>query len=88
MSLLCRFLRPLPVEAAPSLDTTGPLKAAHVCHLIHRWPALPWPFLPPFDLPLLWPLLQELELMIYNWLPYFTLKDSVMDPSYDGPDMW
>ena len=33
-------------------------------------------------------LLQELELMIYNWLPYFTLKDSVMDPSYDGPDMW
>jgi hypothetical protein len=46
MSLLCRFLRPLPVEAAPSLDTTGPLKAAHVCHLIHRWPALPWPALP------------------------------------------
>jgi gamma-glutamyl hydrolase len=30
---------------------------------------------------------QELELMIYNWKPYFTLKDSVMDPSYDGPDM-
>lgn len=30
---------------------------------------------------------QELELMIYNWRPYFTLKDSVMDPSYDGPDM-
>jgi hypothetical protein len=26
--------------------------------------------------------------MIYNWKPYFTLKDSVMDPSYDGPDMW
>lgn len=25
--------------------------------------------------------------MIYNWKPYFTLKDSVMDPSYDGPDM-
>ena len=25
---------------------------------------------------------------IYNWKPYFTLKDSVMDPSYDGPDMW
>lgn len=23
---------------------------------------------------------QELELMIYNWKPYFTLKDSVMDP--------
>lgn len=71
-------------------------------HALHAalscWPtsaALPrstaaacWPFLPPFDLPLLWPLLQELELMIYNWLPYFTLKDSVMDPSYDGPDMW
>lgn len=30
---------------------------------------------------------QALELMIYNWQPYFTLKDSVMDPSYDGPDM-
>ncbi|KAL4858871.1 Gamma-glutamyl hydrolase A [Chlorella vulgaris] len=31
---------------------------------------------------------QELELMIYNWKPYFTLKDSVMDPSYDGPDIY
>lgn len=30
---------------------------------------------------------QELEMMIYNFKPYFTLKDSVMDPSYDGPDM-
>ena len=43
------------------------------------------PFDPPFPSS---GLLQELELMIYNWLPYFTLKDSVMDPSYDGPDMW
>jgi hypothetical protein len=23
-------------------------------------------------------------MMIYNWKPWFTLKDSVMDPSYDG----
>lgn len=30
---------------------------------------------------------QELDMMIYNWKPWFTLKDSVMDPSYDGPDM-
>lgn len=30
---------------------------------------------------------QELYDLIYNWQPYFTLKDSVMDPSYDGPDM-
>lgn len=25
--------------------------------------------------------------MIYNYKAWFTLKDSVMDPSYDGPDM-
>lgn len=30
---------------------------------------------------------QELEMLIYNWKPWFTLKDTVMDPSYDGPDM-
>ena len=30
---------------------------------------------------------EELNMLIYNWQPYFTLKDSVMDPSYDGPDM-
>lgn len=30
---------------------------------------------------------QELSDMIYNWKAWFTLKDSVMDPSYDGPDM-
>ncbi|GAB4820992.1 hypothetical protein N2152v2_008038 [Parachlorella kessleri] len=30
---------------------------------------------------------QALEMMIYNWKPWFTLKDSEMDPSYDGPDM-
>lgn len=33
------------------------------------------------------PTAQELNDMIYNYKPYFTLKDSVMDPSYDGPDM-
>lgn len=26
-------------------------------------------------------------MLIYNWKPWFTLKDTVMDPSYDGPDM-
>lgn len=30
---------------------------------------------------------EELDMLIYNWKPYFTLKDSLMDPSYDGPDM-
>lgn len=30
---------------------------------------------------------EELVMLIYNTKPYFTLKDSVMDPSYDGPDM-
>lgn len=30
---------------------------------------------------------QELNDLIYNWAPYFTLKDSVMDGGYDGPDM-
>jgi len=32
------------------------------------------------------PLRQTLDILIYNWAPYFTLKDSLMD-SYDGPDM-
>lgn len=30
---------------------------------------------------------EEIAMLIYNYKPYFTLKDSVMDPSYDGPDM-
>lgn len=30
---------------------------------------------------------EELVMLIYNTRPYFTLKDSVMDRSYDGPDM-
>ncbi|KFM28592.1 Gamma-glutamyl hydrolase A [Auxenochlorella protothecoides] len=30
---------------------------------------------------------EELVMLIYNTKPYFTLKDSVMDRSYDGPDM-
>ncbi|KDD75679.1 hypothetical protein H632_c555p0 [Helicosporidium sp. ATCC 50920] len=30
---------------------------------------------------------EELAMLIYNTKPYFTLKDKVMDHSYDGPDM-
>lgn len=30
---------------------------------------------------------EELAMVIYNYKPFFTLKDSVMDHSYDGPDM-
>lgn len=30
---------------------------------------------------------QELEMVIYNYKPWFTMKDSFMDPSYDGPDI-
>lgn len=30
---------------------------------------------------------EELAMVIYNTQPYFTLKDKVMDHSYDGPDM-
>ena len=44
-------------------------------------PIPPTPSLPPPSPP------QELNDLIYNWAPYFTLKDSVMDGGYDGPDM-
>lgn len=30
---------------------------------------------------------EELEDLIYNWPVFFTLKDSLMDGGYDGPDM-
>ena len=29
---------------------------------------------------------EELNDLLYNYHSWFTLKDSVMDPSYDGPD--
>lgn len=28
---------------------------------------------------------EELDMVIYNWKPWFTLKDSLFDESYDGP---
>jgi hypothetical protein len=30
---------------------------------------------------------EELEELIFNYAPYFTLKDSIFDGSYDGPDI-
>ena len=74
----------VPAETLLLVPIVGPCTLAH---LTPPTPHHPMSHLSFFFLSSLQSPEQELEMMIYNWQPYFTLKDSVMDPSYDGPDM-